>query len=191
MLDFQIQGKKPSVFWGVLEMYRRRVTRGNRANVVVAVYIAVLCFLPGQQALAGEESIGGRNISTLVDAKFVEVGDVEGHVLGSFEGKGVTLHSDGEASTFIQTVVFDYVNDVGSHKGYSVRTYPDGAMITSTFRGTTKRTEKGRRIRGTFEITSGTGRLAGATGTGSYDGYSTKVGMSIIDWEGTMNVPAN
>ena len=171
-------------------MYRRSVTRGNRTNIIATACIFISFFLFCQQTIAGEERIRGRDISTVVDANFVEIGDVEGHVLGSYEGKGVTLHSDGETSTFIQTVVFDYMNGVGSHGGYKVRTYPDGAISTSTFRGTTKRTERGRRISGTFEIKSGTGRLAGATGKGNYDGFSTKVDMNIIDWEGTLNVPA-
>ncbi len=132
----------------------------------------------------------GRDISTVVDAKVVEIGDVKGHVLGSYEGKGVTLHSEGETSTFIKAVVFDYLNGVGSHKGYKVRTYSDGAISISTFRGTTKRTAKGRRVSGTFEIKSGTGRLAGASGKGTYDGFSTKVDMNIIDWKGTIHIPA-
>ena len=171
-------------------MYRRRVTRDNRTNVVVAVCIFISFFLFCQQSLAGDERIGGRDISTIVDTNFVEVGDVKGHVLGSYEAKGVTLHSDGQTSTYIQTTVFDYLNGVGSHTGYKVRTYPDGAISTSTYRGTTKRTERGRRISGTFEIKSGTGRLAGATGKGTYDGFSTKVDMNIIDWKGTIRIPA-
>jgi len=112
----------------------------------------------------GEESIAGRNASSIVDSKFIEFSDVEGHVMGHYTAKGVTFHSHGEISTFIQTGAFDYVKDAGSHSGYIVRTYADGAMITSKHHGTTKHTDKGRRISGIFEIISGTGRLTGATG---------------------------
>jgi hypothetical protein len=112
----------------------------------------------------GEESIAGRNVSSIVDSKFIQIGDVEGHVMGHYTAKGVTFHSHGEISTFIQTGAFDYVKDAGSHSGYIVRTYADGAMITSKHHGTTKHTDKGRRISGIFEIISGTGRLTGATG---------------------------
>lgn len=172
-------------------MHRRELTRGNRCNAIVATCVTIGLIFLGQQALAGEEKNAGRNVSTLVDAKIVKVGDVGGHVLGRYEGKGVTFHPDGETSTYIQTGAFDYVKRAGSHKGYIIRTYPDGAMTTSTYRGTARHTDKGRRFNGTFEIVSGTGRFAGATGKGTYDGFSTKVGMGIVDWEGVIAVPTN
>jgi len=96
-------------------MHRRELTRGNRCNAIVATCVTIGLIFLGQQALAGEEKIAGRNVSTLVDAKIVKVGDVEGHVLGRYEGKGVTFHPDGETSTYIQTGAFDYVKRAGSH----------------------------------------------------------------------------
>ncbi len=61
---------------------------------------------------AGGPMDKGRNVQRLMEVKSTEIGDVDGHYVGSFESVGVTFHDNGEVSTFVSKGTFDFVKGV-------------------------------------------------------------------------------
>lgn len=151
-----------------------------------------LVLLPG--VLAAEE-VAGRNVGHTQKVEMMEVGDVPGHFMGVNQFNGLTFYTkgpdNGEIVSRMGTTNFDVVQGKGTLTGYEGKTFKDGSTLFVKFRGTQTPTDGGKRaaLEGTWEITSGTGRYAGAKGSGTWKGErigDVKTGGdSYTDWTGT------
>jgi hypothetical protein len=82
----------------------------------------------------------------------------------------------------------DQVAGTGSHKGYTMKIYPNGDRGYGTYEGTHKMITKGdgsweATYEGTWKWTSGTGKFKNLKGNGTYKGKASPEG-GIANWEG-------
>ena len=74
----------------------------------------------------------------------------------------------------------DYKQGIGPFFGYSTYTFEDGSSIIARYEGQSKGADAP--FHGEYTVISGTGKYAGATGTGSFDGVPTKwKGANLLD----------
>jgi len=86
----------------------------------------------------------------------------------------------------------DYVGGSGPHQGYYTHINKDGDKEFGRYSGTSKMKVNEDKswevsIKGTFEITGGTGIFAGRKGRGTYEGKATAEGMTY-KWEAEIEV---
>jgi len=105
--------------------------------------------------------------------------DANGHTLGLGRTVGMLFSPDGSVAG---TVLIIGTNDTvigseGTVSGYSIPTFTDGSELWLKYTGTAKfiggPTGK-LAIKGTFIVTGGKGRYAGATGDGTWEGEATQ-----------------
>ena len=159
--------------------------------------IAVLILVPAAQAGEKTEKFKGRHISQITKIHVSKVGDVEGHIIGILERRGLDF-KNGEVATYRTWVSFDTTKGKGTCEGYSQVTYEDGSMTVAKVQGTLEPLE-GRRStgKGTFTYVGGSGSLEGIKGGGSwtfktftpYTKEETK-SDSIVDYTGTSTLPS-
>ena len=159
--------------------------------------IAALVLLPAAQAGEKTEKFKGRHISQITKIHVSKVGDVEGHIIGLLERRGLDL-KNGEVGTYRNWITFDTTKGKGTAVGYSQVTYEDGATTVAKVQGTLEPLE-GRRStgKGTFTYIRGSGRFEGIKGGGSwtfktftpYTKEETK-SDAIVDYTGTRTLPS-
>ena len=105
-------------------------------------------------------------------AEIIDVGDVEGHIIGVVDSSGLASFDTGEVAVVAQKGYFDYTKGTGIHKGYFRLTFEDGSTIDYKFEGTTRPDPKGEGslLEGTSEIYGGSGRYASIQGKGTHTG---------------------
>jgi hypothetical protein len=89
--------------------------------------------------------------------------EIGGHTVTVGQYMGVAMFEDGRIAhkTFVD--VSDDTAEAGSFKGYSTYTFEDGDTLTLSYSGGWNADG----ATGTYDVISGTGQFAGATGTGS------------------------
>ena len=97
--------------------------------------IAVLILVPAAQAGEKTENFKGRHISQITKIDLIKVGDVEGHVIGIFQRRGLNF-INGEVSVYKGSGTFDFTKGKGTTEGYAQITYEDGSMTVGKFQGT-------------------------------------------------------
>jgi hypothetical protein len=104
--------------------------------------------------------------------EIMDVGDVEGHVIGVLDSPGLASFDTGEVAVVAHKGYFDYTKGTGIHKGYFRLTFEDGSTIDYKFEGTTRPDPKGEGslFEGTSEIYQGSGRYTGIHGKGTHTG---------------------
>ena len=84
----------------------------------------------------------GRTITYRSDVKVEKVGDVEGHIRGTFKREGVTLHETGPRAGQISEIViegdFDMVNGLGAYQAKMFRTFANANTETLQIDGESK-----------------------------------------------------
>ena len=127
----------------------------------------------------------GRTITYRSDVKVEKVGDVEGHIRGTFKREGVTLHETGPRAGQISEIViegdFDMVNGLGAYQAKMFRTFAGGDTVTLQIDGESK--PKGVGV-GTYRCTEGTGTMTGVQCQGTYSRQGFKNKMTVVDWKG-------
>lgn len=109
--------------------------------------------------------------SYLTKMEFTPVADVEKHVLGTYERRGVTIFDNGEITTYYTIGTYDFVDSVGPFKGYTILTYNDGSTAISKYDAImTKEAGKMPKLKGKGEYIKGTGKYEGIKGTLSFTG---------------------
>jgi len=144
----------------------------KRWGVFLAMLLSVsLVLLPGVSAA---EEIAGRNVGHMTKSEMIEVGDVPGHFVGVSQFHGMSFYTkgpdNGEIVPRMGVTLFDVVKGKGAFTVYEMKTFKDGSTIVIKSGGTQTPTEGGKKTtyEGTWEVTGGTGRYAGAKGTGTF-----------------------
>jgi hypothetical protein len=138
---------------------------------------------------AGETEDHGRFVGGKVEVQAVKVGDVDGHVVGSYHVTGVNFRNE-EISTSFGGGTFDFVNQVGPARGFTVEVFKDGSTITSRAEGEIKLGEnKKQYFEGTYQCISGTGRWKGIQCEGTVKESFEENDMSVGEWSGIVTLP--
>jgi hypothetical protein len=166
----------------------------KRWGLFLALLLSVMVvLLPGVSV--AEES-AGRNVGHTQKVEMMEVGDVPGHFIGVSQAYGLTFYTKGpeKGKTFPRKWIatFDFVNGKGTFNGYEVKTFDDGSLLFVKGSGTQTPIDGGKKaaFEGTWEVAGGTGRFAGAKGTGTFRGERIgdlkTGGDNYTDWTGTI-----
>ena len=153
------------------------------------VVLVIALGLPAFAAQAGELTVKGQNISSKSESTWIQIGEDKGHGIGTSETMGITVHGDGEVSTYVIKGTYDWNNTAGKSQGYVLRTFEDGSTYTGQYQGQSKLDGKVTVWSGTWAYLSGTGKYEGVKGEGTYQGRRYGNGMSGTDWEGTQVLP--
>jgi hypothetical protein len=146
-----------------------------------------------QPAFAAEPvNHSGRTITYRGDVKVEKVGDVEGHIRGTFTRAGLTLHETGPRAGQVSEIViegdFDMIKGLGAYQAKMFRTFADGDTVTLQIDGESK--PKGVGV-GTYRCIEGTGGMAGVQCQGTYERQGFKNKMTVVDWKGTIIPPGS
>ena len=131
----------------------------------VAILSVLFAGTVGAAAQAEDIKLGFQLVTHRIDAKVVEASDVEGHILGSGEFKGVAVFDDGRIADKVFVLNFDEVNGVGTSKGYSTYRFVDGSSIIASFVDIYDEATDN----GTYTVLGGTGQYESAKGTGWFE----------------------
>jgi hypothetical protein len=132
----------------------------------------VLSMLAATGGYAAEENLEFKLVVKPLEVKKVEAPNIPGRHVMTMKAFGVAYFKDGRvaAKDFIHTE--DYKQGIGPFFGYSTYTFEDGSSIIARYEGENKGPDAP--FHGDYTVISGTGKYAGATGTGSFDGVPTK-----------------
>jgi hypothetical protein len=147
---------------------------GNAGVVSLAVMV---CVVLAANVLAADE-VAGWVVNHTDKTEMMEVGEIEGHVVGVSQHYGISSFTKGSASgeiaSRIGTVMFDSVKGKSTVIGYAIQTFQDGSTLAYKTIGTaTTITVDGIKklvFEGAYEYTGMTGRFEGLKGKGTYKG---------------------
>jgi len=165
-------------------------------GLFLAVLLSVsVVLLPGVSAA---EEVAGWNVGHTQKSEMMEVGDVPGHFMGVNQYHGLSFYTKGpdkgEMINRMGTTIFDVVKGTGTVTIYEVKTFNDGSMLVLKNWGTSTPIGGGKRTatEGRWEVSSGTGRYAGAKGSGTFKAVrigDLKTGAdTYIDFTGTVTM---
>lgn len=163
----------------------------------IGIFVAVVCYLvPSQPILA--ETVKFRVINYISKVEIIPIEDVEGHMVGVYQRRGLALFDDGGVATETSCASFDGIKGKGTFQGYSKLTYEDGSTTVSKYQGRMWRIQDGkiRLEEGSGEYVRGTGRFKGITGTLTWTGkrftpYSKEVGAdNLLDVTAIYSLPS-
>ena len=154
--------------------------------------LAIMAWLLVSATQAEAKTMKFRNVGHVAKAEMFEVGDVEGHYIGSYERKGLALHDKGEIAIQFCQGTFDSSGGITSYQGHSILHFEDGSTVSMKYQGKSKPAPGGkmRTSEATFEFTTGTGRFEGIKGKGSFSGMEPRFlkgfkGYAYFDFTGT------
>lgn len=144
----------------------------------------------GSVAWAGEMKESGRYVNLTPKTSCTKVGDVEGHVVCTFESQGVLFSDSGEIGKRVVRGMIDYTKGVGTNQGHSVTTFGDGSSRTSSWKGVAKRdADNSRYSEGTYTCIGGSGRYVGIKCNGKWRADYQKAKFSLGKYEGVATLP--
>lgn len=159
--------------------------RGIAAAIGTAGVLLLVC-----AAHAGEKEESGRYVNLAPTTSCTKVGDVEGHVVCSFESQGVLIADSGEIGKRVIRGVIDYTKGLGTNQGHSVTTFGDGSSRTTAWQGMSKLdAQKNRYSEGTYTCIGGSGRFVGIECNGRWRSEYQKAKFSIGTYEGSVKLP--
>ena len=158
---------------------------------ILALVLSLTLGLFATQAVA--KTVNWRITSYLVKVEAVPVPDVEGHVVGVYERRGVAIYENGETAAYHTRGTFDFIKSQGPFQGYSQMTYKDGSSAIVKYQGEMKMVsgEKFPTFSGKGEYIKGTGKYEGIKGSMSFNAkyitpYTKETkGDVIVDATGT------
>ena len=143
----------------------------NRCSMRTLSTAALLCLCSASSAWA-DETLKYRQFTHATNVQTIDVGDVDGHLLGVNRQSGIASFPDGSVATAYFTALTDYVKGSGTAVVvYTNVTFEDGSVLW--IKGTNKTVAEGNKSsisNGTLTVIGGKGRYAGATGDGTYSG---------------------
>jgi hypothetical protein len=176
---------------------RKSIMKTTILGCIGVFLISALILVPAAQAGEKTEKFKGRHVTQIVKAHVFKVGDVEGHIIGILQRRGLDF-KNGEVAFYRNWITFDTTKGKGTAAGYSQVTYEDGSTTVAKVQATLEPLE-GRRStgKGTFTYVRGSGRFEGIEGGGSwtfksftpYTKEETK-SDAIVDYTGTRTLPS-
>ena len=144
-----------------------------RVRMIAGAAVASALFFVGS-ASAEEQNLKYRLVVMDTSVTDLEAPNVPGRTVGVAKSVGVATFEDGRIAykNFIR--YYDGTEAAGDFTGYSTFTFENGDSLTMKF--VAKWSDQG--FGGDYEVISGTGAYAGATGIGHFDGAETQ------PWEG-------
>jgi len=171
----------------------KETTMRRWTTIIVTLLSMTVVLVPMTQAA---DEVAGRNVGHTQKSEMIEVGDVPGHFMGVSQSYGLSFYTKGpdkgEIIPRMWIAIFDVVKGKGTYTGYEVKTFNDGSTLVVKGSGTQTPIDGGKKtaLEGTWEVTGGTGRYAGAKGSGTFKGERIgdfKTGAdNYIDWTGTL-----
>ena len=146
---------------------------------LVGIFIISAWFVVFNTQAAAETVKKAKVTCYLVKVEAIPVPDVEGHIVGVYERRGVGVSEDGEVAAYHALGTFDFIKHQGPFQGYGQLTYKDGSTTIIKYQGTFTLTpgEKLPTLAGKGEYIKGTGRFQGVKGNMSFSGkYITPYG---------------
>lgn len=132
--------------------------------------IAALILVPA--AKAGEITSKHKIAAPITKMEVIPVPDVEGHVIGVLERRGVAIYENGETAAYHSRLTFDSIKGgETSYSGYCDITFADGAITMTKFQGTVPVVGGKKIIKGTGDYIKGTGQFEGIKGKVSFAGH--------------------
>ena len=153
------------------------------------IILVVALGLPAISAQAGEMILKARNVQSKAESSWKQIGEDENIGVGAYESIGLTFHEDGEVSTYVNKGTYDFNHGSETHRGYVVRTFPDGSTTTTKYEGRSEYGGESVTWEGTFVYIAGTGKFEGITGEGTYKGTRYPNKMSVTDLEAKASLP--
>ena len=147
--------------------------------------VAISAWILGPAAQAEAEELNSRLISTITKVETNKIDDQEGHVVGTFERKGLMVHENGEVANELNRGIFDNVGGVSKWQGYCLQTFKDGSTMMMKHHGTNV---KGQIAEASFELIKGTGRFEGIKGGGTFTGQDYG-SFNYLQFTGTYTLP--
>ena len=139
------------------------------------IFIGILLiggFLLGSVTQSSAETKNYRVVAQFSRVEYMPVGDIEGHILGMFEFRGLAF-IDGEVAVYSGVAYGDFTKGVGPVHNYVKMIYEDGSTTVSKNQFTSKIAPDGKTALyedGKGEFIMGTGRFAGIKGSNSFKG---------------------
>ena len=160
----------------------------RRLSTLVPVLLIAGAFYTSA-AVAETKTIKGTNYHHTVVWQGIEVGDVDGHLVGAYENKGVSLYEDGQQVELVIRGTLDQVKGIGPVDGYDIRTFSDGSTLALEYHGAAKETPEGRVVSGTYTACRGAGRFEGAKCDGTWTGGRMGQSLNVFEWEVRYTLP--
>lgn len=135
-----------------------------RVPALLIAGAAVLVFVAAPVA-AEEQTLQFKLVTQRLGAPN-ELPEIGGHKVTVGEYMGVATFTDGRIAHKRFVDISDDTASSGSFKGYSTYTFENSDSLTLSYSGGWD----GNGARGEYKVLSGTGKFAGATGTGSFTG---------------------
>jgi len=142
----------------------------NRSRIVTLTTVALFCLGAASNARS-DETLKYRLFTHATNVQTIDVGDVDGHLLGVNRQSGIASFPDGSVATAYFTALTDYVKGSGTALvNYINVTFEDGSVLWT--KGTNRTVAEGSKsfFDGTLTVIGGKGRYAGATGDGTFTG---------------------
>jgi hypothetical protein len=107
----------------------------------------------------------------LVKMEYTPVTDVDKHVVGTYERRGIAVFENGEVAAYHTLGTFDFVDSNGPFHGYTTLTYKDGSTTMLSYDAImTKESGNMPTLKGKGDYIKGTGKYEGIKGTVSFTG---------------------
>ena len=139
------------------------VATARGAAFVLAATSSLMFLAPTAPAAAEEQTLHCKLVTHRLDAP-AALPEIAGHSVDAGQYMGVATCDDGRIAYKRFVVTSDGAGQSGSFKGYSTYTFENNDALTLSFTGTWDASGE----RGDYTLVSGTGKFAGATGTGSF-----------------------
>jgi hypothetical protein len=147
-------------------------------------------------ANANAEESNFRVTNYLTKLEYIPVADVDKHVVGTYERRGLAIFENGEVAAYQTIGTYDFVDYNGPFHGYSTMTYKDGSTTVAKYDATmTQESGKMPTFMGKGEYLKGTGKYEGIKGTISFTGeyitpYNEKTkGDIVVDNKASYTLP--
>jgi len=167
------------------------VTQGEIMRIIIICALAAILGVPAK----ADETLKWRQVQYVASVQRQEVGDVANHIQGFVRYAGLASFPDGSIA---RTAVFNLSDGIvvpdgkGAVNGYEHITFNDGSELWLKYIGTFKIDSQGALSGGgTFTVTSGKRRYAGAMGDGTYEGVQTSAAVTGAEVLGALDIVLN
>ena len=139
-----------------------------RSLLVAAAGFICLSFAPAISAESLE--LPYQAVVHLTEEHHIDVTSEDKRRIGIAAFRGLAIFSGGELANYRYQGNYDFLGGSGPIRGYAIWQFDDGSLIRATYVGKASRSGDGILFSGTHQIIAGSGRFAGASGSGTFEG---------------------